>query len=434
MKKIRLLSLACCMLLVAGCQNVNENSSEDVTQNEVKQSVYTVRFMANIPNVQIELASGRSAIANNIEYEIVEVNENDKVKAPEENPVRVDYDFAGWCSDKDGKELYDFNSEVKSNITLYAKWERSSNMDFDTFEEPKLSFVEKTDDSIEDIQINGILNMPVVDGLVSLTTISLKKLQDNKDDVKELLNYKINSGRHITSAKYENNKVVVELDNDKSIEINVKNASSSYPVSNTTYENKAQKYESNTDVAPYNVVMGGSSSMENWSTSVDDMKPVTTINVGIGGTTVEQWNDSLAYRLIYPFSPREVVLYVGINNIINAGKSGKETGDALIELFDNIHSHLEDTTIFYILMNLVPDYMKHKDSIHEANNMVLEYSKDKEYMRTIDAGTLLLKENGIPNRAYFLTDGLHMSLYGYIVWGQIVKNAVIEFEKEKYNK
>ena len=307
-------------------------------------------------------------------------------------------------------------------------------MDFDTFEEPKLSFVEKTDDSIEDIQINGILNMPVVDGLVSLTTISLKKLQDNKDDVKELLNYKINSNHHITSAKYENNKVVVKLDNDKNIEINVKNASSSYPVSNTTYENKAQKYESNTDVAPYNVVMGGSSSMENWSTSVDDMKPVTTINVGIGGTTVEQWNDSLAYRLIYPFSPREVVLYVGINNIINAGKSGKETGDALIELFDNIHSHLEDTTIFYILMNLVPDYMKHKDSIHEANNMVLEYSKDKEYMRTIDAGTLLLKENGIPNRAYFLTDGLHMSLYGYIVWGQIVKNAVIEFEKEKYNK
>ena len=121
-----------------------------------------------------------------------------------------------------------------------------------------------------------------------------------------------------------------------------------------------------------------------------------------------------------------------INNIINSKNTGKETGNALIELFDNIHEHLPNTTIFYTLMNLVPNYMTYKEHIEEANKIALEYGNDKEYMKFIDAGSLLMKDNNIPNKAYFLSDGLHMSLFGYTIWGQKVKNSVIEFEKEKY--
>lgn len=420
-----------CLSISCGSEKPKTTTSEieDVKDEDIS---YDVRFLANIPNVEITLGTKNTAIGNNILYEKANIKENEKVTKPETDPVRVDYDFDGWCIDKDGNTLYDFATPVTKNLNLYARWKRKNNQDDDAFVEPNIKFKEIIDNSIEDIEISGVLNMKINNNTVGLTTASLKKLNDNKDDVKELLNYKINENVKISSAIYNNNKIIVTLDNEKIININVNDATASYKIANSTYENKAIKYENNTDIAPYNVVLGGSSSMENWTTSTEDMDPVTTINVGIGGTTVEQWNDSLCYRLIYPFNPREVVLYVGINNIINAGKNGKETGEALLSLFDNMHEHLPNTTIFYVLMNLVPDFMKYESDIKEANNMVIGYSNANDYVKCIDAGTPLLKANNKPNRAYFLTDGLHMSLYGYIVWGGIVRKSIIDFEKEYY--
>ena len=39
------------------------------------------------------------------------------------DPAKSGYAFKGWCSDKSLTKAYDFNSTVKSNLTLYAKWE-----------------------------------------------------------------------------------------------------------------------------------------------------------------------------------------------------------------------------------------------------------------------------------------------------------------------
>ena len=42
------------------------------------------------------------------------------------DPTRDGYSFAGWCTDKSLTKAYDFNSAVKSDLTLYAKWEAES--------------------------------------------------------------------------------------------------------------------------------------------------------------------------------------------------------------------------------------------------------------------------------------------------------------------
>ena len=39
--------------------------------------------------------------------------------------------------------------------------------------------------------------------------------------------------------------------------------------------------------------------------------------------------------------------------------------------------------------------------------------------------TIHIKENGEPNAAYFRTDGLHLSYYGYVVWGDIIKQSIV---------
>ena len=40
------------------------------------------------------------------------------------NPTKTGHTFKGWYSDKGCKTAFNFNTQVKSNITLYAKWEK----------------------------------------------------------------------------------------------------------------------------------------------------------------------------------------------------------------------------------------------------------------------------------------------------------------------
>lgn len=56
------------------------------------------------------------------------VDEGDMVKKPND-PVKVGYTFIGWMN---LGEIYDFSSEVKSNLTLIAKWQEIEN-DIETF-------------------------------------------------------------------------------------------------------------------------------------------------------------------------------------------------------------------------------------------------------------------------------------------------------------
>ena len=284
-----------------------------------------------------------------------------------------------------------------------------------------------------DIQFNGILNMPLQGSSVDMSTYGINLLTKHKDNCIQLVNYVRKDTVSDLAATYANNKVTITYKvngNAKSREITVNRVN--YTVtSSSTYENKAAKYEA-VEKEPYSIIMGGSSSMENWATSTNDMKGMTTYNVGIGGTKVEEWDGILNERLVYPASPRAVVYYLGINNIINGSDTGEIVGRRLTDMFTHVHEHLPESHIYFILINYVPGYMQHAGEITIANNIVKSFSADKEYITLIDAGELLMKPNGNPSWAYFKTDGLHMSLSGYVIWGGEVRRVVIETEKKLY--
>ena len=75
-------------------------------------------------------------------------------------------------------------------------------------------------------------------------------------------------------------------------------------------------------------------------------------------------------------------------------------------------------------MNLIPGYKGYFNVINEVNANVENYQKSNNWLTLINPGTALLKENGEPNAAYFRTDGLHLSYYGYVVWGEIIKQSI----------
>lgn len=54
---------------------------------------------------------------------IVTVEKGERVEEPNE-PTKDGYVFIGWFKNLTDKEAYDFDDEVTSNFTLYAKWEK----------------------------------------------------------------------------------------------------------------------------------------------------------------------------------------------------------------------------------------------------------------------------------------------------------------------
>ncbi len=70
---------------------------------------YTVSFDSN---------GGSSVAAQSATY-------NTAASKPAD-PSKTGFTFAGWFTDKDGKNAYDFSSKVTGDITLYAKWNINS--------------------------------------------------------------------------------------------------------------------------------------------------------------------------------------------------------------------------------------------------------------------------------------------------------------------
>ena len=75
---------------------------------ENKPVTYTVTFNTN----------GGSNIEN------VTVNENEKVEKPED-PTKEGYIFENWYEDETLTTIFDFNKEIKDNLTLYAGWNQN---------------------------------------------------------------------------------------------------------------------------------------------------------------------------------------------------------------------------------------------------------------------------------------------------------------------
>ena len=427
MKKSLLLLLIASFSLV-GCSNqVIDYKKEGYSMKELNEDKVTVTFYKNIGKEELDLNSGLYASGTTTAYKIDKISKNSKAKKPAKDPMRVNYEFDGWHLKESGGSRFDFDTQVTTNLILYAHWTQTQE---DEFIEPDYVEPSHIDDTIDTlVSISGVLNMPIEAGKVKLSNAAVSRLNRNLDDVTDVLNYKIKTGVTLSASFNGTNQISYSATDGNEIEegtITVQNIAATLKIDNQTYENKAANYETNgVNFEDHRIMLAGSSSIENWVDSTEDLNPLTTYNHGIGGTTVDQWYEKLNQRLVYPYSPKIVVYYVGVNNIINAGSTVEFTGETLVNMFDDVHAHLPNTHIYYILINDLPGFRNKKVQLDAVNQYALDYEASHEYVTTLDAGKGLLKENKEPNAAYFLGDGLHMSLAGYAIWGKFIKDKLI---------
>ncbi len=395
------------------------------TTPEPGSTTYYVDFYNNYLREDFTLSSGFTGKGNNLLFKSIQVQEGDKVTKPSETPTRKNYEFQGWYLEEKCTNLFDFETSIMKHTRLYAGWALAQKEDIvePTYTPPSTVL---PDSEANDYVIHSIMNFKVNDDIVKLPTASLMKLEASKDNVLPLMEYQVKNGKTLT-ATYAESKITVTCEEAVRV-ITVKDDSLNLVVSNTNYETKAKKYEAKAlEEESYHVMLAGSSSIEFWESSKEDLAPIVSYNHGIGGTTIEEWDEKLNQRLVYPYKPKMVVYYVGINNVINSKEDATTISGRLTKFFNDTHEALPNTQVQYILMNLIPNYKGYFDIIKSVNADVVEYQKSNaSWLTLINPGEALVKENGEPNAAYFRTDGLHLSYYGYVVWGGIIKESILD--------
>jgi lysophospholipase L1-like esterase len=173
------------------------------------------------------------------------------------------------------------------------------------------------------------------------------------------------------------------------------------------------------------ILFVGSSSIRVWRDLERTFAENVVLNRGIGGAVL---NDMFYYfdDLITPYQPRQVVLYVGENDLVD----DKSTSDTIFnktkKLLNLIRTKLPKTPIAYIAMKPSPSREKYQAKLVQANNLIRDYIKTQKDIDFIDVYSLMLTSNGKPRPELFVADQLHMNNLGYAIWTKKIKPYLLK--------
>lgn len=173
------------------------------------------------------------------------------------------------------------------------------------------------------------------------------------------------------------------------------------------------------------VLIMGSSTMDYWADWQTDIGGRLGYNVGIGGTIVEDW--LYAYdKLVKPFDPSIIIVFLGGNNINNMGHTGEYAASLMVKLLNKMHADFPNAEIHYIYSMAVPGCYKNGKFNYEYGRFIEEMKKvvaDNGWLNGIDTFDDLTKD-GEARKELYRPDGIHLNEAGYDVFARIINDAV----------
>ncbi len=160
----------------------------------------------------------------------------------------------------------------------------------------------------------------------------------------------------------------------------------------------------------------GSSSFTKWK-NVQEMFPgYPILNRGFGGSSLP---DVIRYanNIIFPYEPKQVVIYCGENDVAS-GNDSKVVADRFKILFNMIRDHIPDVPIVFISMKPSPSREKFTPVVIQGNQIIKNFLWTQRNASYVDVYKLMLDETGKNRPELFVTDMLHMNQDGYKIWQQ----------------
>lgn len=189
------------------------------------------------------------------------------------------------------------------------------------------------------------------------------------------------------------------------------------------FENEIRAFERKDSIsAPpaHPILFTGSSSIRLWNSLAQDFPGKPVLNRGFGGSEL---TDVLRYadRIIIPYQPRQIILYVGENDIASGHQTGQQTVERFVALFTYIRQKLPRVPIVFISIKPSPSRRKYFAENDVANQLIKKYISKQRKARFVDIRPVMLQPNGQPIPALFRQDSLHMLPAGYERWTDVLR-------------
>ncbi|MFC5282508.1 GDSL-type esterase/lipase family protein [Pedobacter alpinus] len=162
----------------------------------------------------------------------------------------------------------------------------------------------------------------------------------------------------------------------------------------------------------------GSSSFTFWKALENTFASYQPINRGFGGSTLAEVIH-YADDILYPYQPRQVVIYCGENDIAE-GNSPEITVDRFKILFNLTRKHLPNALISFVSMKPSVAREKMMPEFSYTNQLIERFMAAQPNTSYINVYDAMLQENGKPLTDIFVADNLHMNAKGYDIWIKII--------------
>jgi lysophospholipase L1-like esterase len=173
------------------------------------------------------------------------------------------------------------------------------------------------------------------------------------------------------------------------------------------------------------ILFVGSSSFRLWPNIQTYFPGYTIINRGFGGSSIP---DVIVYadNIIFPYNPRQIVIYCGDNDLAAAeAVSSRIVLTRFRKLFGMIRQRLPEVSIVFVSIKPSPSRQKLMPKMAAANDMIRKFLKKNKNTAFVDVYHPMLAKNGRPLRDIFREDLLHMNEKGYDIWKQAITPYLI---------
>lgn len=181
------------------------------------------------------------------------------------------------------------------------------------------------------------------------------------------------------------------------------------------------KKQDSLNFPPKNAVLFiGSSTFTKWKDAQVDFPKHVIVNRGFGGSTLLNVIHYIE-DVVYPYSPKQVVIYCGENDFMTTGTTPQMVVDRTKKLIELIRAKYPKAFIAYISIKPSPSRAKYIPQMKEANALIkklISQTKRASYINTADA---MYRPDGQLMTDIFLKDNLHMNEKGYTIWRQIME-------------
>lgn len=191
-------------------------------------------------------------------------------------------------------------------------------------------------------------------------------------------------------------------------------------------EIQAYKKQDSALMPPKNAILFiGSSSFNFWKDMQEYFPNHIVINRGFGGSALP---DVIRYadQIIYPYQPKQVVIYCGENDIAMENATPQVVLDRVKTLTGMIRNKFKDVPIVYVSIKPSPSRAHLMPVMASANRMIKEYLATLKNTVFVDVYSQMLNPEGKPKTDIFIDDNLHMNAKGYAIWKQAIEPNLIK--------